>query len=101
MTDKNLVDALYRRLRMTNEQHLEAAEKHPAMLVSEIEAVGCPRCSSKALKTVRVAGFGSPYVGQVYCTSCDYRDSVMSFLGKSLFTVQPLPEGAALIYSED
>lgn len=101
MTDKDLVAALISRHQMTNEQRLEAAEKHPATLISEIEGVGCPRCSSETLKRVRVARFDSPYAGRVYCTSCEYRDSVMSFLGKSMFPVQPLPQGAAPIYSKD
>ena len=101
MTGEGIVAALIRRHQMTNEQCLEEAEKHPATLISEIEAVGCPRCSSEVLKIVRVAGLGPSYAGQVYCTSCEYRDSAMSFLVKSVFPVQPLPEGASPIYSKD
>lgn len=101
MTDKDAVAAAFlRHSQMTNAERLRQAETHAAILITDIEGIQCPRCSS-LLKRVRVAGISLSYGGQIYCTSCEYRDSAMSFIGKNLFRVEPLPEVSAPIYVKD
>jgi hypothetical protein len=63
------------------------------------EGSSCPRCKG-ALERSMMRLFG-PYSGTVRCTACDYHDSLMSYLGKSMIQVQPMPPGAALIYTEE
>jgi len=59
----------------------------------------CPKCGSE-MKLRRMALSG-PYSGGVQCTVCSYRDSVVGYLGKQMVKVEPLPDGADLVYSED
>lgn len=64
------------------------------------EGSECPRCKA-ALEKSRGLILSSPWAGSVRCTKCDYRDSVMGYLGRSMIQVEPLPDGAAVIYTKD
>lgn len=60
----------------------------------------CHRCSSP-LERTRGLMLTSPWSGSVRCTKCEYKDSVMGYLGKSMIQVQPMPPGAKLIYDQE
>lgn len=57
----------------------------------------CPRCGHVKGFAKSQMIFGGPYSGSVSC-ECGYRNSVMGFLGHSMFSVEPLPEGDVPIY---
>lgn len=57
----------------------------------------CPRCQSPLERSGGLTITG-PYSGSVRCTKCEYQDSVMGFLGRSLIQVEPMPEGVELLY---
>lgn len=51
----------------------------------------CPVCGKEALE--RSTHFmGGPYSGSVHCTGCDHRESVVSYVGRNLLTVEPMAE---------
>lgn len=54
------------------------------------EGFACPRCEAR-LERSRGLAISGPWAGSVRCTKCDYRDSVASYLGKSMIQVQPMP----------
>ena len=57
----------------------------------------CPRCGGE-MEGSRM--LGSLLGGVVRCTKCSYKDGLTSYALKTAFTVQPMPEGAKLIYME-
>ena len=61
----------------------------------------CPRCGKTKLNR-HSTGF-SAYAGVMGCPDeeCGFREGVMTFLGKSLFPVQKMPEGAVPIYDKE
>lgn len=64
------------------------------------EGFACPLCKGKLERTCGHM-LSSPWSGSVRCTACTYRDSVCSYLARSMFSVEPMPPGAALIYERD
>lgn len=60
----------------------------------------CPQCKG-ALERTRGLLLTSPWVGSVRCVTCTYKDSTMGYLGRSLFQVEPLPEGAKPIFDKE
>lgn len=60
----------------------------------------CPRCEAP-LERSRGLMLMSPWAGSVRCTKCDFRDSVVGYLGRSMIQVQPMPPGATPIYLEE
>lgn len=60
--------------------------------------IPCPLCSGQLERSLPIMMFSHWSSGHVRCTACNYRDSFMSLLGKSMFTVERLPEGAVPIY---
>lgn len=58
----------------------------------------CPACGG-TLHRVHMPLTG-PYSGSVVCSACDFRDTVVSFLGKQIFVVESLPP-AAPVYVND
>jgi len=64
------------------------------------EEFTCPRCNAP-LERTRGLMLISPWSGSVRCTKCEYKDSVMGYLGKSMIQVQPMPPGAKLIYDQE
>lgn len=60
----------------------------------------CPRCEAP-LERARGLSLMSPWAGSVRCTKCDFRDSVVGYLGRSMIQVQPMPPGAEPIYLEE
>ena len=64
------------------------------------EGSECPRCKG-ALERSRGLMVSGPWSGSVRCTNCDYRDSVMGYLGRSMFQVEPMPKGAEPINDKD
>ena len=64
------------------------------------EGFACPRCEAP-LERARGLMISGPWAGSVRCTKCDYRDSVVSYLGKSMVEVQPMPPGAVLAYDRE
>lgn len=62
----------------------------------------CPRCEAP-LERARGLSLVSPWAGSVRCTKCDFRDSVVGYLGRSMIQVQvqPMPPGATPIYLEE
>ncbi|MDO8640819.1 MAG: hypothetical protein Q7R33_04695 [Nitrosarchaeum sp.] len=53
----------------------------------------CSKCNSKKI-IVETTLFSGPYSGTVRCKSCGHQESMWTYLGKKLVTVQPLPLGA-------
>lgn len=74
-----------------NAGNLEGARSNPLLSVSELSVeFTCPSCGS-ALHRVTMK-FSGPYSGSVVCGSCEFRDSAISYLGKKVFIVEPLPD---------
>lgn len=62
----------------------------------------CRKCGNKAL--VRLSSLlGGPYGGVVTCSTegCDFRETVYSYLGRSMFKIEPMPEGAKEYFLPD
>jgi hypothetical protein len=74
----------------------------PSILIKTPAPEGtlCPSCKKETL-IIHKMPLSGPYSGGIICSSCDHRDSVIGFLGKQMINVQPLPDGAAIIYSKD
>jgi hypothetical protein len=74
----------------------------PPMLIESNAPDGskCPSCHKETLKIKRMPLSGA-YSGGIYCFSCDFRDSVIGYLGKQMVQVQPMPQGAEQIYLKD
>jgi len=88
---------------------LEAIKNPTPLQVSNLFAISweatseeftCPRCEAQ-LERSRGLMISGPWAGSVRCTKCDYRDSVLSYLGKSMVQVQPMPPGAVLVYDRE
>jgi hypothetical protein len=60
----------------------------------------CTSCGSKNMKRCRPRLSG-PYSGHVRCFDCNHQETVMMYLGKTCFKVEPLPQGAVPIYEKD
>jgi len=55
----------------------------------------CPKCNSE--KFFKYTPFlGGWTAGPVICDDCNYRESFMSYIGKQICHVEPLPETGAL-----
>ena len=63
-----------------------------SMLMERDAPIGtkCPSCDKETLK-IRSMPLSGPYSGSIICLSCNYSDSVVSFLGKQMVRVEPLP----------
>jgi hypothetical protein len=63
-----------------------------SMLMERDAPIGtkCPSCDKETLK-IRSMPLSGPYSGSIICFSCNYSDSVVSFLGKQMVRVEPLP----------
>ena len=59
----------------------------------------CRKCGNKTLEK-RSSLFGGPYGGVVTCltTGCDLHETVYSYLGRSMFKVEPMPEGTDTVF---
>ena len=55
------------------------------------EDARCLQCGAGGLERSRVP-IGGPFSGKVRCLACGHEESVMSQIGKTLVTVEPLPE---------
>ena len=55
------------------------------------EGAKCLGCGKETLER-SVPLMGGKWSGSVRCKECDYRDSLMTYLGKTIITVEPLPE---------
>lgn len=90
--------------KMLENQKLAAGGKDPlpSMLVERDAPAGskCPRCDKETLK-IKSMPLSGAYSGSIYCLSCDFRDSVIGYLGKQMVQVQPMPQGAEQIYDVD
>lgn len=60
----------------------------------------CNSCQSKNVER-SVPLLGGRFSGSVRCKDCGHRESVMSHLAKTCFTVEPLPPGAMPVYTKD
>lgn len=60
----------------------------------------CPGCKKETLLVTRSA-FGGKWSGGISCSSCDYRNSLIGYLGNGLVQVEPMPPGAQQIYLYD
>ena len=59
------------------------------------EGVECPKCGAKAPEFGKWACLlWGAYGGPVECKKCGYKEGFMSYIGKTMITVEPLPEGA-------
>jgi hypothetical protein len=58
----------------------------------------CPQCESESM-TVTQSPMGGPYSGIIRCDNCDYRSGLMAHIGREMFKVEPLPDGAKPIYT--
>lgn len=56
------------------------------------EGSKCLGCGKETLERSRTL-MGGPWSGHVRCTACDYHDTLASYLGKTMITVEPLPPG--------
>lgn len=63
-----------------------------SMLMERDAPIGtkCPSCDKETLK-IRSMPLSGPYSGSIICFSCNYTDSVVSFLGKQMVRVEPMP----------
>jgi hypothetical protein len=92
---KELVEAAIKHLRDSNKLIPSVLMKTPAP-----EGSLCPTCQQETL-IIHKMPFTGPYLGGIICSSCDWRDSVIGYLGKQMFQVQPMPQGAEQIYLKD
>jgi hypothetical protein len=60
-----------------------------SLLPREVPVPDGSKCQSTRLKRLGIPGWG-PYVGSIECLECGHKESVMSYLGKTCFTVEPL-----------
>lgn len=51
----------------------------------------CRKCGGTLYRSYML--FGGPYSGIVRCDGCDYRRSVMGYLGEEIVKVEPMPKG--------
>ncbi len=78
------------------EQALKSLKDHssllPTMLVKIPAPSGslCPSCKQETL-IIHKMPLSGPYSGGISCSSCNWRDSVIGYLGKQMFSVQPMP----------
>lgn len=88
---------------------LEAAKNPTPLQISKLFAISwepapegfkCRWCEAP-MERSRGLMISGPWAGTVRCTKCEYRDSVMSYLGKSMIEVQPMPPGAVLVYDRE
>ena len=64
------------------------------------EGAQCTRCGASGLERSFILA-GSPFSGSVRCPSCKHTESVMSQIGKTCFTVEPLPSAGHNYYSPE
>lgn len=98
--DGKLKDELIKK--MIENQKLAAEDKNPllpSILIERDVPTGskCPRCDKETLK-VKTMPLSGAYSGSIYCLSCDFRDSVIGYLGKQMIQVQTMLQGAEQIY---
>jgi hypothetical protein len=67
------------------------------MLVDEVTKMQCPDCGKNLRCKRKVL---SVYGGSFYC-DCGYTRGIVSHLGRSMFTVDPLPGDAAPVYAKE
>jgi len=60
----------------------------------------CSNCGAHGLEIVSMILSG-PYSGSVKCNQCGHSESVMSYLGKRIFKVEPLPTPNIVHYMKD
>lgn len=70
--------------------------------VQEIDSdFNCPKCNNGTKLKILRQRMSGPYAGAVTCQACNYRQSLIAFLGASMISVQPLPDGAAILFFND
>jgi len=101
--DGKLKDELVKQM-IENQKRVAKGDKLlPSNLLMERDApIGskCPSCNKETLK-IRSMPLTGPYSGSIICFSCNYSESVVSYLGKQIVQVQPMPHGAEQIYLKD
>ncbi len=100
--DGKLKDDLIKKMVENQKLAAERKDSLTSMLVDRNAPAGskCPRCDKETLK-VKSMPFSGAYSGSIYCSSCDFRDSVIGYLGKQMIQVEPMPQGAQVIYCDD
>jgi hypothetical protein len=101
--DGNLKDEIVKLMIENQKKVAKEGNLLPRSMLMERDApIGtkCPSCDKEGLK-IRSMPLTGPYSGSIICLSCNYRDSVVNFLGKQMFQVQPMPQGAEQIYLKD
>lgn len=63
------------------------------------DGFACPRCKAP-LERTRGVVLSSPWSGSVRCTKCEYQDSVVGYLGQSMFKVEPMPPAKLFFMNE-
>jgi hypothetical protein len=58
----------------------------------------CPKCGAKRMEWTTSLMWG-PYSGTVECKGCEYKDTFMNFMARSIIKVQPMPPGAEPIFT--
>lgn len=53
----------------------------------------CLSCGKESLERSHYL-MGGPFSGTVRCTACEYRDTVVGYLSRTIVKVEPMPEGA-------
>lgn len=61
--------------------------------------IPCPKCNGKLNR--HHTFWSGPYGGFVSCESCKYKKGMCAFLGEMLVQVQPMLDGAKLIFEMD
>jgi predicted RNA-binding Zn-ribbon protein involved in translation (DUF1610 family) len=96
--------------RNRREQHMllikSIAAQHPVKL--EIPGMSrrpadhpCPQCESDKLVKINHPIPLRTYSGLYHCPDCGYRNSTTNHLGRLMFPVQKMPEGALPLYTHD
>ena len=49
----------------------------------------CPNCRTETL-VIRRVPLSGPYSGSIACTSCNFKSSVIGYLGRQIITVEPM-----------
>jgi len=91
---------------MTPEERIALVRQMEARAAAHLpmrkQALGepCPKCGNKTLER-RFNFFSGAYGGVVSCLTegCDHRESSYGYLGRTMFQVQPMPDGAEPIYT--
>ena len=58
--------------------------------------IKCPKCNS--INFIFLPSFSGVYSGGVVCNDCGYRDTFLTYIGKQICKIEPMPVSSLHIY---